>query len=64
MANLGEIEQAMIELLKHGINRDKITILHCTSEYPATINSINLLAMKSIKDAFKTRIGYSDHSEG
>lgn len=44
--------------------KTKVTILHCTTEYPAPIEDINLLAMDSIKAAFRLPVGYSDHSEG
>jgi N-acetylneuraminate synthase len=44
--------------------KEKVTILHCTTEYPAPLEDINLNAMQTIKDAFKLDVGYSDHSEG
>tara|TARA_R110001583_G_C5654287_1_gene409041 strand:+ start:2731 stop:3798 length:1068 start_codon:yes stop_codon:yes gene_type:complete len=44
--------------------RGKVTVLHCTTEYPAPLNDINLNAMDTIHQAFKLPIGYSDHSEG
>jgi len=44
--------------------RDRVILLHCTSEYPASIDGINLSAMVSIRDKFSLRVGYSDHSEG
>lgn len=44
--------------------KKKLTLLHCTSEYPAPIEDINLLAMKTMKDAFGVRVGYSDHARG
>lgn len=42
----------------------KVTILHCTTEYPAPLADINLNAIETIKHAFKLPVGYSDHSEG
>lgn len=42
----------------------KITILHCTTEYPAPIDDINLNAIYDIENNFNANIGYSDHSEG
>lgn len=42
----------------------KVTILHCTTEYPAPLEEINLNAMDSIKSTFNLSVGYSDHSEG
>jgi len=38
--------------------------LHCTTEYPAPLDEINLRAMKTLKEKFDLKIGYSDHSEG
>jgi len=43
---------------------EKVTILHCTTEYPAPLEEVNLTAMKSLEQAFGLRCGYSDHSEG
>ena len=42
----------------------KVTLLHCTTEYPAALNEINLRAINTLRNAFGLRIGYSDHSEG
>jgi len=42
----------------------KVTLLHCTTEYPAPMNDINLKAMDTLAESFKLKIGYSDHSEG
>jgi len=44
--------------------KDKVTLLHCTTEYPAPFNDINLNAMDTMKGAFKLEVGYSDHSAG
>ena len=46
------------------ILRDYITLLHCTSNYPANFNEINLHAMLEMKKRFNLPIGYSDHSKG
>ncbi|VAW70947.1 N-acetylneuraminate synthase [hydrothermal vent metagenome] len=48
-------QQALIE---------KVTLLHCTTEYPAPIGDINLNAMRTLHDTFGLKVGYSDHSEG
>lgn len=64
MATLGEIEAAIEVLEKSGTKRDQITVLHCTTEYPAPIDEINLKAMVTIGEAFKVKFGYSDHTEG
>lgn len=42
----------------------KVTLLHCTTEYPAPMNEINLRAMDTMRSAFNLPVGYSDHSSG
>ena len=44
--------------------KEKVTLLHCTTEYPAPVNEINLNAMITMRGAFGLQTGYSDHSEG
>jgi len=44
--------------------KQKVTILHCTTEYPAPMSEINLKAMDTLGNAFELPAGYSDHSEG
>jgi N-acetylneuraminate synthase len=43
---------------------DKVTLLHCTTEYPAVPRSINLRAMATLRAAFGLPVGFSDHSTG
>ena len=62
MANLAEIEAALEILRKNG-SKD-ITLLHCTTEYPAPFEEVNLNAIKTLKEAFKLKVGYSDHTKG
>jgi N-acetylneuraminate synthase len=64
MANLGEIEAALAVLEKAGTNRAQITVLHCTTEYPAPMAEVNLRAMQTIGQAFGVAVGYSDHTAG
>jgi N-acetylneuraminate synthase len=44
--------------------KEKVTLLHCTTEYPVLPNEINLNAILTMRNAFGLSIGYSDHSEG
>lgn len=44
--------------------RNQVILLHCTSEYPAPLNEVNLKAMDTLKHAFGLPVGYSDHTEG
>jgi len=46
------------------ILQENVTLLHCTTEYPAPFVDINLNAMKTMRDTFSLPVGYSDHSEG
>lgn len=41
-----------------------VTLLHCTSQYPTPLSEVNLLAMDTLRSAFKLDVGYSDHTEG
>jgi len=64
MATLGEIEDAIFVLMKYGAERDKLTVLHCNTEYPTPMEDVNLKAMLTIGQAFGVNIGYSDHTLG
>ncbi len=41
-----------------------VTLLHCTTEYPAPISEVNLRVMDTLRAAFGLPVGYSDHTEG
>lgn len=62
MCNLADVERAYLVLIQNGA--PEVAILHCTSEYPAPLETVNLKAMDTLKDAFKVTVGYSDHTEG
>ncbi|MBF0118122.1 MAG: N-acetylneuraminate synthase, partial [Desulfobacterales bacterium] len=64
MATLGEIEEAIHLLVSAGTKFEKITLLHCNTEYPTPMEDVNLNAMITINNAFKLRVGYSDHTLG
>jgi N-acetylneuraminate synthase len=64
IANLGEIEAAISVLETAGAKRAQITVLHCTTEYPAPMDEVNLRAMQTIGQAFGVAVGYSDHTAG
>ncbi|MBO6788910.1 MAG: N-acetylneuraminate synthase [Dinoroseobacter sp.] len=44
--------------------QQKVTLLHCTSDYPASPEDTNLAAMDTLKQAFGLAVGYSDHTVG
>lgn len=64
MCTEDEIEQAISVLLKYGLTKNQISILHCNTEYPTPMKDVNLMAMLSIKDKFGVNVGYSDHTLG
>ena len=64
MCSMGDIEQAINVLLKHGLTKEQITLLHCNTEYPTPMQDVNLRAMLQMKENFGVRVGYSDHTKG
>lgn len=64
MATLTEVRDALVALERAGTPLDRITVLHCTTEYPAPMADVNLRAMLHIRDAFGVAVGYSDHTQG
>lgn len=64
MADMTEIGLALEVLTRAGTPRSAVTVLHCTTEYPAPLADVNLSAMSSIRDEFRVQVGYSDHTEG
>ena len=62
LSYMHEIESAVNVLTKNGASKDQVTVLHCTSEYPAPTKSVNLRAMKTISRTIGTDVGYSDHT--
>jgi N,N'-diacetyllegionaminate synthase len=64
MSTLKEIEEALNVLEISGTPRNKITVLHCTSAYPAPKKDVNLKAMNTILKEFNVAVGYSDHTLG
>lgn len=64
MATLDEIEQAIGVLTRFGTPHDQITLLHCTTEYPAPKEQVNLRAMDTMRTRFRLPVGYSDHTQG
>lgn len=71
MATLLEVQEA-VEVVRserarlglRGDMRDFVTILHCTSNYPASVDDVNLRAMQTILSATEVPVGYSDHTSG
>lgn len=64
MATLQEVRDTIEVLVNGGIPKERITILQCTTEYPAPPAETNLLAMRTMQQEFGTAVGFSDHTEG
>lgn len=65
MATIDEIKTCINILINSGTPENKITILHCNTEYPTPDRDVNILAINDLKKNFPNlEIGFSDHSEG
>ena len=64
MCEMMDIQNAMDVLLRYGIRKEQITLLHCNTQYPTPYQDVNLNAMASIKHEFDIQVGYSDHTSG
>jgi N,N'-diacetyllegionaminate synthase len=64
MSNMDEIDWALKILEDSGTSRSRITVLHCTTAYPAPMADVNLRAMVSMQNKLNISIGYSDHTLG
>jgi N,N'-diacetyllegionaminate synthase len=64
MASLEEVMAAVDVLEAAGTDPARLVVLHCTTEYPAPMQEVNLRAMQTIRRALGVRVGYSDHTIG
>ena len=62
MSTLDEVDAALEVLKVNGAG--KITLLHCTTDYPASPEDVNLSAMLTMKEHCGCPVGYSDHTQG
>ena len=62
MSTLDEVDAALEVLKVNGAG--KITLLHCTTDYPASPEDVNLRAMLTMKEHCGCPVGYSDHTQG
>lgn len=62
--NKEKFESAFMSEQGQRLLKQRVTLLHCTTDYPAKPEDINLRAMNTLKESFLVKVGYSDHSEG
>lgn len=48
----------------HTLVSKKVTLLHCTSNYPTPLQDVHMCAMNTLANAFNVDVGYSDHTHG
>lgn len=64
MADLKEVNDAFQVLIKEGLKKENITIVHCNTEYPTPMEDVNIKAMNTMGQEFNVKVGYSDHTLG
>ena len=64
MSSLRDIKKTLKIFKKFGLPKKKIITMHCNTDYPTNIVDVNLRAMISMKLKLKTKVGYSDHTQG
>ena len=64
MSTIKDISAAVSVLVKYGTDQQKITVLHCNTQYPTPMQDVNLLAMQTIAKEIGVKVGYSDHTLG
>lgn len=61
---LGQYQETYFSAEGQEILREKVSLLHCTTEYPSPFYEVNLRAMQTLKQTFGLPVGYSDHTLG
>lgn len=62
LCDLKDIQSAVSVLRENGT--PEVILLHCNTQYPTPYEHVNLRAMQTLKNVFKTEVGYSDHTRG
>jgi len=64
MGDLAEVDLAIQTLLKAGLQKKNLTVLHANTAYPTPYIDVNLKAMQTIATEFQVSVGLSDHTLG
>ncbi len=62
MCTMEDVRSALDVLRRNGAG--EVSLLHCTTQYPAPFGEVNLKAMLTLRSEFKCQVGYSDHTRG
>jgi N-acetylneuraminate synthase len=69
--NNKELPTSLADVWKHWSSsqaavsvEEKVSLLHCTSQYPTPMEEVNLKAMDTLANSFGLPVGYSDHTQG
>lgn len=57
-------QEAFLSAEGQSVLREKVRLLHCTTEYPAPFEDVNLSAMDTLAESFNLPVGFSDHTTG
>lgn len=64
MATMDEVKAAVNALIASGTEKEKLSVLHCNTEYPTPFEDVNLGAMLNLSRELGLKFGYSDHTLG
>lgn len=62
LCTMEDVRSALDVLRRNGAG--EVSLLHCTTQYPAPFGEVNLKAMLTLRSEFKCQVGYSDHTRG
>ncbi|WP_413287813.1 N-acetylneuraminate synthase [Bdellovibrio sp. HCB337] len=62
MATMAEVKNSFDLLVKSGVDKERIVVLHCTTDYPTALKDVNLSSMVAMGKELGCRVGYSDHT--
>lgn len=64
MCDMADVRAAVASLIKNGLSKENLILLHCNTEYPTPFEDVNLKAMDTLHTEFGVEVGYSDHTKG
>lgn len=62
--SVGAFQEAYSSIHGRKLLQEKVSLLHCTTEYPAPFSEVNLRVIDTLKNAFQLAVGFSDHTPG